>query len=160
MVQAIILLVMYPLVSTTVEPLDVQVTIVPEAIMGFFNKISASGMEYYLINEMTVDMLFPFIYSLAYSLLLIELMKSCDIINSGFMYISLLPFAIALSDVVENINIVVAINIYPEMNDLVYKIIFVSNLAKHVVSVLVLLALVVLTLWLGVLKVKFIQQDV
>lgn len=160
MLQAIILFVMYPLVSTTVEPLDVQVAIDPETIMGFFNQICSSGMAYYRLNQMTVDMLFPIIYSLTYSLLLIELMKSCAIINSGFKYVSLLPFAIALSDVVENINILVAINRYPEMSDLVYEVIFVSNLAKHFVSVLVLLAIVVLTLWLGALKIKSIQQDV
>lgn len=151
--QSVILLVMYPLISTTVKPLDVQFALNPDVIMGFFNEISLSGMESYRLNEMTVDMVFPLIYSFAYSLLLIELMKSCRVIHSALKYIALLPFAIALFDIVENINIVLAINQYPDVNDFVYKMMFVANLSKHIITLIVLSALLILALWLGVSKI-------
>ncbi|WP_298769937.1 hypothetical protein [uncultured Shewanella sp.] len=147
--QIIILFFVYPLVSSTIEPLDVQVALSPEIIKEFFNTISSSGMEVYRLNEITLDMVFPLIYAFAYSLLLIELMKSCHVIHSTLKYIALLPFVIALFDVIENINVIIAINQLPDVNKLIYKILFVANLSKHTVTLIVLSALLILIVWLG-----------
>ncbi len=150
--QAAILFFVYPLVSSTVEPLDVQISLNPEIIKGFFNTISLTGLEIYRLNEMTVDMVFPLIYAFAYSLLLIELMKSCHVIHSTLKYIALLPFVIALFDVLENINIILAINQFPEVNHFIYKLIFVANLSKHIMTLIVLSALLILIVCLAVSK--------
>ncbi len=152
--QAIIILIIYPLISTSMEPLDVQVGLTSESLNSFFNEIGTTGREYYFLNEMTVDMLFPLVYSFAYSLLLIELIKSCELISSSLKYIALLPFGIGISDVIENVHILAAIHSYPEQSDLLINSLFIANLSKHSLTVFVLSAVFLLICWLVGMKVN------
>ncbi|MEH6534570.1 MAG: hypothetical protein V7735_25005 [Photobacterium frigidiphilum] len=152
--QAIILLIIYPLISTSIEPLDVQVGLTSESIIYFFNEIGMAGREYYFLNEITVDMLFPLVYSFAYSLLLIELIKSCNLIGSPLKYLALLPFGIGISDIIENIHILTAIHSYPEQSDLLIKSLFIANMSKHSLTVFVLSVVFLLICWLVGMKVN------
>ncbi|MGF1760480.1 hypothetical protein L4D76_21630 [Photobacterium sagamiensis] len=142
--QAIILLIMYPLISTSIEPLDVQVGLTSESINFFLSEIGSSGRKYYYLNEITVDMLFPLVYSFAYSLLLIELVKSCKLISSPLKYIALLPFGIGISDVIENVHILAAIQSYPEQSDFLINSLFIANMFKHSLTMIVLSAVFIL----------------
>ncbi|MGF1736838.1 hypothetical protein [Photobacterium satsumensis] len=152
--QAIILLIIYPLISASIDPLDVQVGLTSESVNSFFNEIGTAGRKYYFLNEMTVDMLFPLVYSFAYSLLLIELIKSCELISSSLKYIALLPFGIGASDVIENVHILVAIHSYPAKSELLINGLFIANMSKHSLTVLVLSAILLLTCWLVGMKVN------
>lgn len=142
--QAIIVLIIYPEISLSITPLDVQFGLTSESVYQFLNDIGASGRALYYLNEMTLDMLFPVVYSLAYMLLFIELVKLCKLTNSLFKYLALLPFGIAISDVVENIYILKAINLYPVQSDPLINNLVIANMAKHGLSVISLFVALVL----------------
>jgi hypothetical protein len=152
--QAIILLIIYPLICTSIAPLDVQVGLTSEYLNFFFNEIGTAGRASYFLNEMTVDMFFPLVYSFAYSLLLIELIRSCELISSSLKYIALLPFGIGMSDVIENVHILAAIHSYPEQSDLLINGLFIANMAKHSLIMILLLVVFLLICWLVKMKVS------
>ena len=145
-IQAIILFVMYPAISPSISPLDVQFFLTPTSVDVFFTGIGASGRTLYFINEATIDMLFPLVYSLAYVLLLIELLKSNGSTTSRLMYLALLPCLLAVADVVENIQILISLDLYPMQSDAVIHTLYIANIVKHSLSAVLLFVVLVLIL--------------
>ena len=152
--QALILLVIYPMISTTTTPLDVQIGLTPDLITSYFNEIGEVGRKYYLLNEMTIDMLFPLVYSFAYALLLVELIKSLKLTGSAVKYIALLPFGIGLSDIIENTLIITGLQIYPTQNSTFESALIYANMAKHGLTFVALLSVCIFVIWLVFSKVS------
>lgn len=146
--QAIILLVVYPKISTNLLPLDIQMGLTADAIDTFLSGIGSDGRTLYLFHEITLDALFPLTYAIAYTLLIAELVRACGQLQTPLKYLVLLPFAIALFDLLENIHILVAVRSYPAIDELLVKGLAAANMAKHLLSLLVLSTLAVLFFWL------------
>ena len=151
-IQAIIILIMYPLVSTVYEPLDVQMNLNSQSIYSFLTNIGELGRYYYGLNEATFDMLFPIAYSLAYSLLLIQLLKTTDLINTKLKYVALLPFLLALVDVIENLHIVTLIYSFPVKNLLLTQGLALVNMLKHVLTAGLLFSIFGLLIYTVIIK--------
>jgi len=151
-IQAIIILIMYPLVSTVYEPLDVQMNLNSQSIYSFLTNIGELGRYYYGLNEATFDMLFPIAYSLAYSLLLIQLLKTTDLINTKLKYVALLPFLLALVDVIENLHIVTLIYSFPVKNLLLTQGLALVNMLKHVLTASLLFSIFGLLIYTVIIK--------
>ncbi|WP_105101725.1 hypothetical protein [Microbulbifer pacificus] len=147
--QAIILLIMYPKISATLEPLDVRVGLTATAIGDFLSAIGSDGRALYFFNESVPDMLFPPAYAVAYALLMAQLVRGCGQVQTPLRYLPLLPFAIALCDLLENLQILAAISSYPDVSDTLAQGLATANLAKHIFTALVLSALGVLLFWLA-----------
>ncbi|WP_154650810.1 hypothetical protein [Reinekea blandensis] len=130
-VQAIIVWIIYPQISPTLQPLDVRVGLTPETIAQFLSDIGSAGRDLYFINEATLDMLFPLIYSFAYALLLIELLKANELHHSLARYWVLVPLGIGLCDVSENLFLLSTIHSFPDQNSLVAQGLGIANMAKH-----------------------------
>ncbi|QIL91686.1 hypothetical protein ACONUD_10265 [Microbulbifer harenosus] len=146
--QAIILLVFYPEISATLEPLDIRVGLTADAIEDFLGAIGSDGRALYFFNESVPDMLFPVAYAFAYALLMVQLIKACGQVHTPLKYLALLPFAIALSDILENLQMLVAIHSYPTIAPALVRGLAAANLAKHIFTTLVVSALGVLFVWL------------
>lgn len=152
-IQAIILLIMYPLVSTSLEPLDVQTNLNSESIYNFLTNIGALGRYHYGLNETTFDMLFPIAYSLAYALLLVQLLKTTKLINTTLKYVALLPFLLALIDVIENIHIVALIYSFPVKDLLLSQGLALANMLKHILTFSLLFSIIALLIYTSAIKI-------
>lgn len=150
--QAIIVVGIYPNISDNLQPLDVQTGLTTQSIQQFLTTIGEDGRSLYFINEAFPDILFPVFYSCAYALLLIQLIKGCRQVKSPLRYLALLPFGIALCDVVENIHILIAIHQFPELPLMLVKGLALANMGKHFLTIVVLTALAVLGCWFIVIK--------
>lgn len=148
MLQAVILWVIYPQVSATQEPLDTRVGPTADAIEEFLAAIGSDGRALYFFNESLPDMLFLIVYAIAYALLIVQLIKACGQVHTPLKYLALLPFAIGLFDLLENLQILAAIHSYPTLNPTLARGLAAANLAKHLFTALVLSALGVLLFWL------------
>lgn len=146
--QGIILLIIYPKISATLQPLDIQVGLTAEIIEEFLGAIGSDGRALYFFNESVPDMLFPIVYAFAYALLLVQLIKACGQLYTPLKYLALLPFAIGLFDLLENLQILIAIHSYPAINHTLVQGLTSANLAKHALTMLVSSALAVLLFWL------------
>lgn len=145
--QALMLLIIYPMLGTTAEPLDTRVGLNEIAIREFLQEIGSAGRKLYAINELTLDMLFPVIYALAYTLLLVQLVKACGQKKTPLKYLALLPLAIALCDLIENGHILYAIHVWPGLNSTLVTGLATANLCKHILTLILLSALSVLLFW-------------
>lgn len=145
--QAIILLGIYPLIHHTADPLDTQIGLNEASIRAFLHEIGNDGRRLYFINELTLDMLFPVTYALAYGLLMVLLIKGCGQAQTPLRYLALMPFAIALCDLVENTHILMAIHSWPILSSAVVSTLALANLCKHILTLLFISALSVLLFW-------------
>lgn len=145
--QAIILLILYPKISATLQPLDIRVGLTAEAIEEFLGAIGSDGRALYFFNESVPDMLFPLIYAIAYALLMAQLIKACGQANTPLRYLALLPFAIGLFDLLENLQTLIAIHHYPAIHQTLVQGLAAANLAKHILIALGVSALGVLLFW-------------
>jgi hypothetical protein len=69
------------------------------------------GREFYAWTEITVDMIFPIIYSFFFSLLIIYIFQNCSIKSPQFL--AILPFIAMLFDYGENVLIAFMLFDYP-----------------------------------------------
>lgn len=132
--MATIQFIMYPKVTNTLKPLDVQVALSTEAIEEFIGSLEPQQIKAYQINQTTVDMLFPLSYSVALSILILQLCKTASIKNRLLLGACFLPFGVAVFDVAENIQIMAALHTYPDLHDALVSGLIIANTVKHLLT--------------------------
>ena len=84
-------------------------------VSQLFSSIGESGREYYLTRQIPVDMIYPLLFGISYSLLLGYLLKKLNKLNASSSYLCLLPLIAGLSDYLENIGIISMLKSYPDL---------------------------------------------
>ena len=93
-------------------PLDLQFSYSSEKAYQLLSNFSAADLQKYKIIELTVDVVYPIIYTLLLSFLIFK-------INSNAK-LALFPFLILIADYLENTGIVILISNFPkELNSIV-----------------------------------------
>lgn len=87
-------------------PLDLQFSYSPEKAFGIVDAYGTEVREKYRWVELTVDIIYPIVYSLLFSALLFKVYGARKIVA--------LPFLITLADFLENVGIVSMLGKYPE----------------------------------------------
>jgi hypothetical protein len=111
-VQAIILFLIYPTIGGQGVPLDMRSDMSIHEIQAYLMSIGEKGRRLYALNEGTADILFPLLYSSAYSFLFIRLITPMAGTASRWHWFALLPFSIAIADVIENASIIGSLSTY------------------------------------------------
>ncbi|MCP4704040.1 MAG: hypothetical protein GY865_05480 [candidate division Zixibacteria bacterium] len=105
--------------SDGMELLDMQPTgYSAEYAKSLFENLGEKGREYYLFRQIPVDMLYPLLFAITYSLLLIFLFRRAFSPVSKIHYFSLVPILGGLFDYLENFGIIFMLLIYPEFSNL------------------------------------------
>ncbi len=104
-VQGVILFLIYPKIGGQGVPLDMRSGMTVPEIQAYITSLSHEGRRLYALNEGTVDILFPLLYSSAYAFLFLRLLMPITGKTSRWHLIALLPFGIAIADIFENISI-------------------------------------------------------
>jgi hypothetical protein len=86
--------------------LDTQFSYSSEKAYKILEKYSDEELKGYIIGELTVDLVFPIVYTLFFSFFIFKLSKK--------VALSLLPLLILVSDYLENIGIVAIVYFYPQ----------------------------------------------
>ncbi len=111
-VQAIILFLIYPSIGGQGVPLDMRSGMSSHEIQEYLISIGEKGRTLYALNEGTADILFPLLYSFAYSFLFIRLITPMAGTASRWHWFALLPFGIAIADVFENASIIASLSAF------------------------------------------------
>ncbi|MDD4148933.1 MAG: hypothetical protein PHE33_02780 [Bacteroidales bacterium] len=102
-------LLLFPLFHTT-NPnnsiLDSQFSYSSEKAYEIFEQYNDEELKGYIIGELTVDLVYPIVYTLLFIFLIFKLSKTVSL--------SLFPILIMFSDYFENIGIITIINYYPQ----------------------------------------------
>ncbi len=121
-----------------------------------FNTLGESGREIYLKNQIPVDMIYPLLFGLTYSLIFAYFLKKLGKLKPPFIYICYLPIIAGLADYLENFGIINMLNNYPNITDTMVNTTSVFSVLKSTSTSIFFIALIVILIILGI---KFLKRN-
>lgn len=118
--------------------------------LELFNALGEEGRHAYLWVQLPVDMLYPALFALSYSLLLVWLLQKIDKHQSRLFYLAYLPFIAAMADYLENLGIIVLLKQFPDITRSSVEMISHASVVKSsttTVYFLVVLIVLLAILW-------------
>jgi hypothetical protein len=101
------------------------------------------GRTFYLFIEATVDLIYPVIYSLFFSLTILYFLKRGAVQRPGLARLALLPFGALLADWAENAGIIAMLLTYPAQQPVIGLLTGLLTTLKWIFAALSLLAVVI-----------------
>ena len=121
-----------------------------------FRTLGENGREIYLTNQIPVDMIYPLLFGLTYSLLLAYFLKKLNKLKSPFTYLCLLPIIAGIADYLENIGIITMLNSYPDLTETSVNATNTFSVIKSTSTSIFFIALIIILILLGV---KFVKRN-
>ena len=87
-----------------------------EYVDALFKTLGQRGRDAYLYHQLPVDIIYPFLFGVTYSLLLAQILNKLGKSNGPLTYLCYLPLLAALFDYSENAGIIALLNHYPQNN--------------------------------------------
>ena len=152
----IILLVLFLLANFVViqaiypkfQTLDTLSSYTPDKAFQLISSYGEQGRQYYAMIEVTLDLVYPLVTALMFSLIIFYTFKRAFPSHSWTLYLSLAPYFALLADYLENACIVSMLLIYPREPVLLAQISNFLTIAKFSLAPLQLLFVVGLIGWL------------
>lgn len=105
--------------------------------------LGEEGRNLYLTTQLPLDFIYPGLFSITYSLMLVWLFAKTFNENSKIYYFSLLPFLAGVFDYAENVFIIKMINTFPDVQATTVKVASIFTLFKSSFTMLFFLVLIV-----------------
>ncbi len=115
-----------------------------------FNALGKTGRETYLTTQIPVDMVYPFLFGLTYSLLFAYFLKKLNKLNTSSFFLCLLPVLAGIADYVENIGIILLLQNFPFLTETAVKLTSFFSVVKSISTSLFFISLIVILLISGV----------
>ncbi len=115
-----------------------------------FRTLGENGREIYLTNQLPVDMIYPLLFGLTYSLLLAYFLKKLNKLKSPFTYLCLLPIIAGIADYLENIGIITMLNSYPDLTETTVNATNTFSVIKSTSTSIFFIAVIVIFIILGI----------
>lgn len=141
-------LVIIPAIYPKFQTLDTSLSYTPNKAYELISSYGEQGRPYYAVIEVTLDLLYPFLTALMFSLMILYTFKHAFPGNNWVLYLSLAPYAVLLADYLENACLVIMLLIYPREMISLAQISNFFTLTKFVLTPLQLLFIVGLVGWL------------
>ncbi|HEA19754.1 hypothetical protein LCGC14_1836730 [marine sediment metagenome] len=87
-----------------------------EYVNTLFRTLGQTGRNTYLYRQIPMDMIYPLLFGISFSLLLAYFLNKLNKLKTPFLYLCLLPMLAAMADYAENIGIITLLNDYPEIS--------------------------------------------
>lgn len=84
--------------------------------ISLLETLGETGRNVYLTQQLPVDFIYPGLFAISYSLLLIWLFAKSFAVDSKIFYLALVPALAGLFDYLENICIILMINSFPGLS--------------------------------------------
>lgn len=97
-----------------VQPLDLMLFATPEKTFAMLERYGEYGRIFYRNVEITVDIVYPIVYLFFFGLLISWLFQRGFAPQSKMMRLNVMPLGAWFFDLLENINIVTMLSMYPE----------------------------------------------
>ena len=121
-----------------------------------FRTLGENGRDIYLTNQIPVDMIYPLLFGLTYSLLLAYFLKKLNKLKHPFTYLCLLPIIAGIADYLENIGIITMLNSYPDLTETTVNATNTFSVIKSISTSMFFIALIVVLIILGI---KFVKRN-
>lgn len=114
-----------------------------------FRTLGEDGREIYLNTQIPVDMIYPLLFGLTYSLLLAYFLRKLNKLKSPFTYLCLLPIIAGMADYLENIGIITMLNSYPDLTQTTAKTTNIFTMIKSGSTTLFFIVLIIMLILVG-----------
>jgi len=128
--------------SGGVGPLDLRPGYSAAQAYSAITAYNEDGRAFYLLIELTVDLVYPVVYSLFFSLTILYFLKRTAAERPGLARLALLPFGGLLCDWAENAGIVTMLLTYPAQQPVVGRLTGLLTSLKWIFAALSLLAVI------------------
>ncbi len=157
-VYLFMLLVTIPLVMTYSNGMDLF-DMMPagyseEYAQTLLSTLGTEGRNSYLYIQLPVDMIYPFLFGLTYSLLLAYFLDKLKWIEKPVFYSTLLPLVAGMFDYLENAGIVIMLNQYPEITSIAARFANACTVIKSALSTISFSLLLILIVIFFIQKIK------
>ena len=128
--------------------LDLYFSYKPDQVYTYLAALGEEGRCAYIYMALTSDLAFPVVYSLAFSVVLILLLKKMSLAASRFRYLCLFPFLIMIFDWFENLSLAFVTREFPQsFNRLINVASFFTSMKWILVLMTTLMLLTLVVLW-------------
>jgi hypothetical protein len=125
-----------------------------EYVKTLFVALGENGRRAYLYNQIPLDMIYPLLFGISYSLLFVYFLKKTNLPQSPYFYFSFLPIISGISDYIENIGIIIMLRQYPDFSTDTVSITNTFSILKSSTTTIYFVALIVLLIMFGVHYIK------
>lgn len=126
-----------------------------EYINNLFETLGQEGRDLYLYNQIPMDMIYPPLFSISYSLLIAYFLKKIDKLNSVFFFLCWLPIVAGISDYFENFGIIIMLMNYPEINSVSAVLTNLFTVVKSLITTVYFVTLIITMIVVGIRTLKF-----
>lgn len=133
-----------------IKPLDLYFSYSPDQVYQQLAALGTKGRSASVSMALTTDMIFPVVYAMALSVVLVLVLRKLLPPASPLRYLYLFPLLIVLADWCENVSLSMVMHTYPERADTI--VIFAStftSLKWMLIITALLVLLVTVTLWVA-----------
>jgi hypothetical protein len=139
-----------PAVYPSFETLDMRSSYTPQEAYQLIRSYGEEGRHYYALIEVTLDLVYPILWALLFSLLTIYLFRRAFPPNSFWQNLPLLGPIVMLVDYLENASIITMLLSYPRRLEFLAQVANIFTGTKSVLSWLQLILIVIGLLgWVG-----------
>jgi hypothetical protein len=125
-----------------ITPLDLYLSYSPDQVYKYLGELGAKGRIAYARMELTTDLLFPVVYSLALTVALTMGTRRILSSDNRLQHLHFLPLLIVISDWCENLSLAVVIDAFPDRLDAIATAASLFTSAKWTFLILVVITLV------------------
>ena len=129
------------------QTLDTLSSYTPDTAFQLISSYGEQGRQYYAVIEVTLDLVYPLVSALLFSLAIFYTFKRAFPGRNWVLYFSLAPYTVLLADYLENICIVSMLLSYPQESTLLAQLSNFFTIAKFTLAPLQLLFIVGLVGW-------------
>ena len=126
----------------------------PGYIQQLFTELGESGRKYYLNTQLPVDMIYPGLFALCYSLLLVYLLKKLRRQDTLLFLGAYLPLIAGAADYAENIGFIRLLKQFPHINETTVQLSSIFSVIKSVSTSIYFVLLLLALLWLLVVWIR------
>ena len=119
-------------------------------VNGLFDSLGEIGRGTYLTNQIPIDMIYPLLFGISYSLLLAYFLKKLKKLNTPYIYLCLLPVIAGIADYFENFGIITMLKSYPDLTQSTVSITSLFSLIKSISTSIFFVTLIIILIALGI----------
>lgn len=94
-------------------PIDLLLSYTPEKVYSMVDSYGEAGRAFYRVHELTIDILYPIVYTLLFAFLISWLFQRGFAPGSKMQQLNLVPVGAFILDMLENICIVTMLSVFP-----------------------------------------------
>jgi hypothetical protein len=114
-----------------------------EYAQKLFETLGETGREIYLFQQIPLDMIYPGLFAVSFSLLLAFLFKKAFPVTSKIQNLAIVPIFAGLFDYLENIGIIIILTSYPDFYAWVVSVTNIFSISKSLLTTLVFVLIII-----------------